>query len=269
MLWCWLGQGVSGILVATLLVALGDAFRSGADEALIYRTCVALGREDDFQEIEARAGAAELTGLVVLILAGGVIVSRWGFASGWIAETVLAAAGLAMACAMVEPPRAGVAAPDHRRADEGRVVSRRIVALVIPVSVLIALASTVAFIAQTEENVTVHGLTMLVALFTIAEAAGSLAAIRVGSLRGRGFLAIASAGGVCFLVALTHSSMTSVMVIVLAFLAGLAEPLRSAAIQREASDERRARTASFASACDTALSTLVLPLFGAWRVRRR
>jgi hypothetical protein len=31
----WLGQGVTGLLLATLLVALGDAFRSGADQALL------------------------------------------------------------------------------------------------------------------------------------------------------------------------------------------------------------------------------------------
>src|SRR5262245_16229435 len=44
MLCCWLGQGVPGLLAASLLVALGDAFRSGADQALLFRTCVAMGR---------------------------------------------------------------------------------------------------------------------------------------------------------------------------------------------------------------------------------
>src|SRR4051794_36241281 len=37
MLWCWFGGGVVGLLTASLLVALGDAFRSGADQALLYR----------------------------------------------------------------------------------------------------------------------------------------------------------------------------------------------------------------------------------------
>src|SRR5688572_18769956 len=49
MLWCWLGEGISGLLVASVLVAIGDAFRSGACQALLYRSCVALGREDRFQ----------------------------------------------------------------------------------------------------------------------------------------------------------------------------------------------------------------------------
>src|SRR5688572_10799893 len=43
MLAFWFAGDAMGLLVASLLVALGDAFRSGADEALIYRTCVALG----------------------------------------------------------------------------------------------------------------------------------------------------------------------------------------------------------------------------------
>src|SRR5262245_23941850 len=49
---CWQGVGVSGLLAASLLVALGDVFRSGADQALLYRSCVALGRTADFQRIE-------------------------------------------------------------------------------------------------------------------------------------------------------------------------------------------------------------------------
>src|SRR5947208_1025025 len=44
MLLCWLGDGAPGLLAAIVLVACGDAFRSGADQALLYRSCVALER---------------------------------------------------------------------------------------------------------------------------------------------------------------------------------------------------------------------------------
>src|SRR5439155_9560102 len=74
----WLGQGAGGLLLATLLVALGDAFRSGADQALLYRSCVALDREAAFRTIEATTRAIELVALVGLILAGGAIVDAWG-----------------------------------------------------------------------------------------------------------------------------------------------------------------------------------------------
>src|SRR5262245_41523547 len=36
---CWLATGAPGLVGACLLIALADAFRSGADEALLYRSC--------------------------------------------------------------------------------------------------------------------------------------------------------------------------------------------------------------------------------------
>src|SRR5262245_52523462 len=75
---CWLGEGVPGLVAASVLVALGDAFRSGADHALMYRSAVGLGREAEFQRIESRTRAVQLGALVALVLAGGVIVRTWG-----------------------------------------------------------------------------------------------------------------------------------------------------------------------------------------------
>ena len=59
MTWCWLGEGVAGLVTASVLVALGDGFRSGADDAFLYRTCLVLNREADFQKIQARAEASQ------------------------------------------------------------------------------------------------------------------------------------------------------------------------------------------------------------------
>src|SRR5688572_27169506 len=103
---CWLGQGIPGLIAASVLVALGDAFRSGARQALLYRSCVALHQEGAFQTIEARTDALERLALVGLVLAGGAIVETFGFVAGWIAETMLCTIGLALACAMTEPPPA-------------------------------------------------------------------------------------------------------------------------------------------------------------------
>jgi fucose permease len=43
MLVFWQAATPPALLAASLLVALGDAFRSGADEALLYRSCVGAG----------------------------------------------------------------------------------------------------------------------------------------------------------------------------------------------------------------------------------
>src|SRR5215470_4092395 len=125
MLWCWLGRGIPGVLVASLLIALGDAFRSGADQALLYRSVVALGRKEQFQRVEARTRAVSLTAMVAQIVAGGVIVTIWGFAAGWIVETTLSAVGLALALAMVEPPETDSASTQNCSTSSGHAIRTR------------------------------------------------------------------------------------------------------------------------------------------------
>jgi len=264
MLWCWLGEGVSGLVTASLLVALGDAFRSGADAALLYRTCHALGREDDFQAIEARANAAKLGALVGLTLAGGFIVTTWGYAAGWIAETALSALGLAIACVMVEPPPAVGPEEAHRSDSTAPALSVGITMLILPTGFLVAIASAASFLAQTGGIRDAEALTLLVAAFTVAEAAGSLAAARMPSTGVRGLMTLGGAGAVCFVIALLHASALTAMVLVLAFLTGLAEPMRASAIQRLTADAARARAASLASACDMVFTSIALPLSGLW-----
>ena len=67
-------------------------------------------------------------------------------------------------------------------------------------------------------------------------------------------------------VASTRRSAFLVVVVALAFLSGVAHPLRAAAMQRMAADAMRARAASIASACDKACATIALLAAG---VRRR
>jgi signal transduction histidine kinase len=43
-----------GLVLASLCVALGDAFRSGADQALLFESCVAEGQTQRFQQIDAK-----------------------------------------------------------------------------------------------------------------------------------------------------------------------------------------------------------------------
>ena len=264
MLWCWLGEGVPGLVTASLLVALGDAFRSGADTALLYRTCRALGREDAFQAIQAQANAVELGALVGLVLAGGVIVTTWGYAAGWIAETTLCAIGLAIAWTMVEPPAAADPAEASRIEGPAPVVSAAMAMLIVPTGLLVAAASAASFLAQTGGTSDAEGLTRLVAMFTLAEAAGSMAAARMPSAGAPGLMMLGVLGAIGFVISLMHPYTVTAMALVLALMTGLAEPLRASAIQRLAADAARARAASLASACDMLLMTIALPLSGLW-----
>ncbi len=271
MLACWLGAGVAGLLGASLLVALGDVFRSGADQALLYRSCVALDREADFQRIEARSRSLQTIALVALTLLGGAIVSRVGFAAGWLTEVGLSLLGLLVAWTMCEPPACPApdpsqlaSAPHTRHLSLGTILSLLVV--IAPVSVLDALAGAATFILQVSAEPSPERLTLLVAAITLAEAAGAVIAAWLPSTPRlpRAFVAVAAAVAASAWLA---PAAVPLIAIALAFLQGAAAPIRAALIQRMANDAMRAQAASLASAVDKGLMTAVLLATG-WMRRR-
>jgi MFS family permease len=281
MLFCWLGEGLPGLVAASLLVALGDGFRSGADQALLYRSCRALEREHDFQRFEALARAVQTIALVLLVIAGGALVQTWGFAVGWAAETALCVAGLALACAMTEPPAASSQAHDDSGPDEpGEAsvarrpsyrrswISTRMAVVMLPAGLIGAAASAGSFLHQTRGGLDATQVTLAVAAFALAEAAGALVAMRLPRVDAHGLAALAAPAVVLVALAAARPDTLVLAAVGLSFLAGVAGPLRAAAIQRLAADEVRARAASLASACDMAISTVVLPLAGLVRSAR-
>ena len=274
MLLCWLGQGVLGVLAASLLVALGDALRSGADQALLYRTCLALDRETDFQRIQGQTYAWQAVALLIQVLAGGFIVQRWGFAAGWIVETILCAIGLGISCAMVEPPsasdtRSESVYSDARPTLHPRASSFRFIALMLPAAFVASGHTATAFLVQTMGGSSAAQMTWLVAAIVLAEAIGSAIATGARDAGLRIQVAIGLFGALTLVIGLAVRPLLVPSAIVLSLLDGLALPLRSVAIQRLANDAVRARAASLASACDMALKTIALPLAGSWRGRLR
>jgi hypothetical protein len=269
MICCWLAEGIPGLVGACLLVAVADAFRSGADQSLLYRSCVAIDRESDFQRIEARSRAVQVVALALLIVAGGAVVTRWGFTAGWLAETLLCALGAAIAFAMTEPPACEDEDDEASPTPRARVPWRMVAVVILPLAFLDAAGSTGSFILQTTgERSPVH-VTLLLALITLADAAGSALASRVPVTGARVQLAAAAAGALLVATALAFPAALVPVTITLSFGTGVLHPLRAAAIQRMASDGVRARAASAASACDMALSTICLLLAGSLLARRR
>ena len=270
MVCCWLGEGVAGLLSAILLVALGDTLRSGADQALLYRSCLALEREPDFQRIESRSRSLQLVALVALILAGGAIVETWGFAAGWMAEAAVSAVGVAIACAMREPPpgvdaSAGdvAASPADARPTRLSALNLRLfLKLIAPAALLGATAEAMAFVAQTSgETDPGKCMTMLVAVITLAEAMGAAVAARLApSVRSQ--MVLGGLGAAVAIAGLALPAMFVPAVVALSCLEGVVEPLRAAAIERVAADHMRARAASVASACDKAAATIALVVAG-------
>jgi MFS family permease len=267
---CWLAPGVSSLVTGTLLIALGDAFRSGADQALLYRTCAALECVDNFRRIEARTHAVTLVGLVLLVLVGGAVVGRWGFAAGWIAETALCATGVIIAWMMQAPPPSEADhgdEPPHHELTWQRLLSWRLFRAVLPASLIGAAASAAAFAAQTAADLTPEAVTWFVAALALAESGGSMVGARqVWFTRPSSLLVAAGAVLPAMVVA---PSLLGPAALVLSALAGAVYPARAAAIQALATDAVRARAASLASACDMAISSITLPLTGFLRASHR
>jgi len=274
MVLCWLGEGVVGLLSAILLVALGDTLRSGADQALLYRSCLALEREADFQRIESRSRSLQLVALVAFILTGGAIVDRWGFAAGWIAEAAVSVVGVVIALAMVEPPpgvrSTGDVDASLEDARSARLSSLNLdvfLTLIAPAALLGATAGAMAFVAQTSGETNPGRMTMLVAVITLAEAMGAAVAARLApSVRSQ--MVLVGLGAVVAVAGLALPAWFVPAVVALSWLHGIVEPLRAAAIQRVAADHVRARAASVASACDKAAATIALVVAGALPRRR-
>jgi MFS family permease len=101
-------------LCAEILFALGNTLVSGADEALGYDSLVAAGQEHRASQWLARLQAAQLVGILVGALAGGVIASRWGLRAPVALQTIPMVLAGVVATTLVEveprmPRRAPVA----------------------------------------------------------------------------------------------------------------------------------------------------------------
>lgn len=273
MLLFWLGEGVPGLLAASLAVALGDAFRSGADEALLYRSCAAVHGRANFHVIVARSHSLQLIALVALILIGGALVTEYGFTAAWIAETALAAMGLVIALAMAEPPAAGAAedAPDDTTASQSPLsawsVLQTVLPMVLPAALLYAAANATSFMAQTRGESDAGTLTLLVAGTTLVEALGAALSCRFRAHLRNLYLLLAT-GMACVAAMAAVQAAFLPGVVGLSFLAGVTDPLRTTAIQRASADGARAQTASWASAIDMSVSALAQLLAGVLPSRR-
>jgi hypothetical protein len=277
----WHGRGVVGLGAASVLIAAGDAFRHGADEALLYRSCAALGDAGRFDRLVARAHAVHLAALVVLTAGGGWLVAHAGFDVGFAVEIALSLVGLALAIAMTDVRRAATGADDGGR--EGDAEGREphpLAALhaglpwsrIAPAAIVGALATAGEFLAQSESRgrLSPAELGLLIAGAQLLEAAG--AALVAGGLVAAGARTLYGVTAIALaalaLAALWRPALLPALILIFVG-AGVAPAIRSAILQREAPDHARATVASAAGAIDLLCTAAFLPLAAVVRRRRR
>ena len=265
MLLCWLAEGVAGLVLASVCVALGDTFRSGADQALLFESCVAEGQPQRFQQIESKTHSLELIGLVVMIVAGGILVETMGFAAAWIAETVLATSGLAIALAMASPPATPTRSAEAVETEVAAAMFRPL-RVIVPAALIGGAASAITFMAQTGESATPMQLTVLVSAIALSEAAGAaLAGYLRADVATQYFLLAISLLVVAVMAVAPGSFLAGA--VTLSVLTGAAAPLRATSIQLVI-EQRRAEAASWASALDGAIRMMALLFAGHLSSRR-
>ena len=132
-----------------------------------------------------------------------------------------------------------------------------------------AITQAGSFIMQTSGESGSSEITLIVALITLADAAGATVAMRLPSLGLRTQIVLAALGAGLAAIALMTTALFIPITIALSFATGVSHPMRATAIQRLASDGMRARAASVANACDMALSTIVLLAAGSLLTGRR
>jgi MFS family permease len=102
------GSGFAIFAIAQVCLGASAAFSSGTDNALLYESLKAQGREAEIEAQETRGWQAALMGLALSALTGGILASyvfAWAFVAGAIAQGV----ALFIAWRFVEPPHERVA----------------------------------------------------------------------------------------------------------------------------------------------------------------
>ncbi len=92
------------VLVSYVAWALGLAFLSGAEHALLFESLKAVGREDEFQRVAGRLGAIFAFGALAGGLAGAPIAAATDLSVPVLLSAAIAAPGVLVALSLREPP---------------------------------------------------------------------------------------------------------------------------------------------------------------------
>lgn len=263
-------------LVAEVLFAVSMTLVSGADEALVYDTLLAHGREGDATEVVARLEAWKLGGMLAGALAGAALAARFGPRAPMLLQSIPALAAGLLAFAIVEPARsrpAGVAAGYLGSVKQGvsllagSPVLRR---LAVDVSANGAVVWLIVWLYQAQlrrVGLPLWSFGIVHAALTLAQIA-LLSRVRAAErLVGgpRRLMQLAAIVPACCLVglAITTNAAASVLLVVVAAALGFARiPLFSARLNEQIPSEQRATVLSAVSALRTVAVAVAYPIFG-------
>lgn len=225
-------------LVSAVAIALGDAFRHGADEALLYRS-----DPERFQPNLARAQSCTLLALIGMTLLGGLLATRYSYHLAWGLELSLSTLGLLLATRFPNYP----AVPA-----EGSGRKFRVWGAILPATLIFAMAGGGEFLVQAGA-LTAESAALRVSGILLLEALGAALVTRY-RVPMRWLPPVV-------LLALVLGGPALLLIFVVA---GMAPSLRSHLLQQVAGEEERAQILSAASTVDMLARMLILPLAARW-----
>lgn len=270
------GHDFATFWLAMAVCGLGDTLRGGADEALLYDSCVASRSESRYAASLGHAVfVASVVGAAAMILGGWIAtVLSWELPF-WI-EIGFSALGFITVWRMVEPPRAG-STRSASSAITARPPRRPIWAAVAPVAVFATLVSVVPELAHfhlpaelnTTAGFTPLHLGLLFAVLELTQGWGSKYASRLTQRTfGTWFAVLAGISAVAYAAIAARSVLPAVFGIALYLLAraaidfsaGVLAPLISLETNRRTPNNIRATSLSVVRAGQRLLPLGLLPL---------
>ena len=91
--------------LAVFLAGVGKALSSGSENALLYDSLLAEGRQDDFEKLLGRISAFDITGSIIAALSGGVLANHFNYEFNYFLSVISMGTAFVVTLLLEEPPK--------------------------------------------------------------------------------------------------------------------------------------------------------------------
>lgn len=149
----WVADGFWVFALGQVVMGISISLQSGADSALLYDSLQACARATRFLPLEARRGGLALVVTALAALVGGLLYQLNPLLL-WAADSIAAAAAIAIACFLTEPPRQRLSGHSRafpkvfRAVAESFQTAPLLYGLIVAIAAVFAVTKIVLFLTQ-------------------------------------------------------------------------------------------------------------------------
>lgn len=149
----WVADGFWVFALGQVVMGISISLQSGADSALLYDSLQARARATRFLPLEARRGGLALVVTALAALVGGLLYQLNPLLL-WAADSIAAAAAIAIACFLTEPPRQRLSGHPRafpkvfRAVAESFQTAPLLYGLIVAIAAVFAVTKIVLFLTQ-------------------------------------------------------------------------------------------------------------------------